>query len=303
MGTPIRSFSQLTARLSEMKKKVRVAVAGEADRSSVEAVCKAVKAGFAEAVFVGGNPYNTCASLLTSCSAHIRVVAADGEDKAAACAVELVRSGEADILMKGLLHTDNLLHAVLNKEHGLLPAGNVLSHVTVAEIPGFNRLLFYTDVAVIPNPTSEQRFWQVRYVDALCRAFGIDTPHIALVHFTEKVSAKFPLTQEYRMLAEASAKGEWGATIIDGPLDIRTAVDPAALRTKGIVSPLGGRADALVLPDLETGNAVYKTLSFFANARQAGLLQGTTRPVVLTSRGDDTEAKYLSLAIAAISLI
>ena len=204
--------------------------------------------------------------------------------------------------MKGLIHTDNLLRAVLDKEHGLLPQGRVLTHVAVAEVPGFPRLLFYTDAAVIPVPSRGQREEQVRYLDRVCRAFGIDRPRIALVHFTEKASEKFPCTMDYRLLAEASARGEWGGTVIDGPLDVRTAVDPVALATKGIPSPLQGGADALVFPDLEAANAFYKTLSFFARARQAGMLQGTVCPVVVSSRGDDTETKFLSLAAAACTI-
>lgn len=298
---PIRSFSQLTERLAQLPRRVRVAVAGEADRSTAEAVCQAVESGFAQAVFVGKRPEGGVRAMLDSVAEHVEYVAAEGEDCAAQKAVELVRQGRADILMKGLLHTDNLLRAVLNKEHGLLPAGQVLSHITVAEVPDFDRLLFYTDVAVIPQPTEEQRIWQVRYADRLCRAFGIAPPRIALVHFTEKVSPKFPLTSEYRALAEASRRGEWGTTIIDGPLDVRTAVDPGALAVKGIASPLEGRADVLVLPDLEAGNAVYKTLTFFARARQAGLLVGTSHPVVLTSRGDENYTKFLSIATAAIA--
>lgn len=297
---PVRSFDQLAARLAGLGKRVRVVVAGGADRSSVEAVCEAVEAGFAEAVFVGGMPEDGLRKRLEPCAGHICFIPVEGEDAAAARAVELVRTGKADVLMKGLLHTDNLLRAVLDKEKGLLPTGCVLSHITVAEVPGFDRLLFFTDVAVIPEPTAVQRMWQVRYADNLCRAFGIDAPRIALVHFTEKVSPKFPLTQEYRALVQASANGEWGTTIIDGPLDVRTAVDAEALHMKGILSPLEGKADVLVFPNLEAGNAFYKSITFFAHATVSSLLQGTTHPVVLTSRGDDSRSKFLSLATAAI---
>ena len=298
--SPICSFDALVARLSSLGRRIRVAVINATDESTVDAICKALQAGFAEAVLVGEMPADKLRKRLEPYAEHLRLVPVNDEDAAAARAVELVRAGEADVLMKGLLHTDNLLRAVLNKDKGLLPAGRVLSHITVAEIPDFNRLLFFTDVAVIPEPTAEQRIWQVRYADEICRAFGIDAPRIALVHFTEKVSPKFPLTQEYRTLAEAAANGEWGSTIIDGPLDVRTAVDAEALHTKGIRSPLEGKADALVFPNLEAGNTFYKSITFFAHATVAGVLQGTTHPVVLTSRGDDSRSKFLSLATAAI---
>lgn len=299
---PVRTFSDLVSRLSSQGRRLRVAVINATDESTVTALCEAIDKGFARGILVGTQPNEALKACLSPYSEHITYLPAADEDEAARMAVELVRNGEADILMKGLLHTDNLLRAVLDKQHGLLPPGRVLSHITVAELPDFPRLLFITDVAVIPQPTDEQREWQVRYVDALCRNFGISAPRIGLVHFTEKVSPKFPLTLHYRALAEASAQGTWGATIIDGPLDVRTCLDPEALRAKGIRSPLRGYADALVFPDLESGNSFYKTITFFAHATVAGILQGTTAPVVLTSRGDDARSKFLSLATAAISL-
>ncbi len=299
---PIHSFDALVARLSATGKRTCVAVVNAADESTVDAICEALRHGFIEALLVGKMPEKALQDRLAPYSEYVRYIPVEGEDEAAQRAVEAVRTGKADILMKGLLHTDNLLRAVLNKEKGLLPAGQVLTHITVGEIPHFPRLLFFTDVAVIPHPTAEQRTWQVRYVDKLCRSFGISSPRIALVHFSEKVTPKFPITLEYRALVEEAQQGLWGSTIIDGPLDIRTAVDINALRTKGIDSPIEGEANALVLPDLETGNGFYKTITYFANATVAGILQGTTRPVVLTSRGDDSRSKFLSLATAAISL-
>ncbi len=302
-STPIRSFAALTARLSRSARRVCVAVAGEADAVTVEAVFQAIEQGFVEAVFVGEATNVVAHPSYANLSRFIRLLPAKGEDEAAGRAVALVREGVADLLMKGLLHTDNLLHAVLNKQGGLLPQGSVLTHLTVAEIPGFDRLLVYGDVAVIPEPNAEQRLAQVRYMDKLLRLLGINAPRIALVHFSEKVSPKFPLTTDYRTLSRQSAAGLWGTTIIDGPLDVRTAVDPVALRTKGINSPIAGLADGLIMPNLEAGNTLYKTLTFFAHARQAGLLQGTTHPVVLTSRGDEAETKYLSLATAALNIL
>lgn len=298
----IRSFDELVVRLSQCERRARVAVVNAVDVGTVDALCEALRYGFAEAILVGLQPDDALLKKFAPYREYVRQIVVEGEDEAATRAVELVRNGEADVLMKGLLHTDNLLRAVLNKEQGLLPRGNVLSHITVAEIPNFSRLLFFTDVAVIPTPTAEQRVWQVRYVDKLCRAFQIESPRIALVHFTEKVSPKFPLTLEYRALVEEAQKGQWGTTVIDGPLDVRTAVDSAALQTKGIDSPLQGLADALVMPNLETGNAFYKSITFFAHATVAGILQGTTHPVVLTSRGDNSRSKFLSIATAAISI-
>ena len=222
-------------------------------------------------------------------------------DEAARAAVEAVRRGQADVLMKGMLNTDNLLRAVLNKEHGILPQGNVLTHITAAEIPGRDRLLFFTDAAVIPSPTLPQRVAMVEDIAGVCRAFGIDCPRIALIHCTEKTSPKFPLTLDYGQLKEMAAEGRFGHIIIDGPMDVKVACDPHAGALKGIVSPVDGRADALIMPDIESGNVFYKTLTGFVGALTAGMLVGTSAPVVLPSRGDSTRAKLCSLAMACLT--
>ena len=172
----------------------------------------------------------------------------------------------------------------------------------MAQIPSYHKLLFFSDAAVIPYPTQAQRMAQVGYMAQMLHAFGIDEPRIALVHCAEMVSDKFPHTMGYGDICSRAARGEWGRVIVDGPLDLRTACDPVALAVKGITSPVGGEADAVILPDIEAGNLMYKALPLFASARVAGTLQGTTAPVVLPSRGDSLEAKYHSLALAAMSL-
>lgn len=297
---PIANFSELISHLDSSGKRQRVAVISGVDDSTLYALHRALDAGFISVVFVGQVPCLDEHPEFRPFEQYIEFRPAEGEDAAAALAVSLVRSGEADFLMKGLIHTDNLLHAVLHKEKGLLPRGEVLTHVAVAETAAYNKLLFFSDPAVMPVPARKQREAQVRYIIRICHAFGIATPRIALIHFTEKVSEKFPCTIDYQDLAQESRAGRWGTAIIDGPLDVRTSVDPEAMRVKGIDSPIAGRADALVFPDLEAANAFYKTLSFFANAEQAGMLLGTVCPVVVSSRGDDGKSKFFSLAMASV---
>lgn len=213
----------------------------------------------------------------------------------------LVRAGEADVLMKGLLNTDNLLRAVLDKENGLLPRGRVLSHITASQIPGHDRLLFFSDAAVIPFPTPEQRAAQVGYMAEVVRAFGIECPRIALIHCSEKSSPKFPVTADYAALKEQAAAEAFGCATIDGPMDVKTACDPHSGAVKGIVSPINGQADAMLMPDIESGNVFYKTLTCFAGATNAGMLVGTSAPVVLPSRSDSTRSKLYSLAMACLT--
>ena len=233
---------------------------------------------------------------------HITYVEAESRLEAANKAVELVREQKADILMKGLINTDDLLHAVLNKEHGILPKGRVLTHLTASCIPGYPKILFFTDAAVIPYPTHEQRVEQVRYITKLCHDFGISIPKISLIHCSEKVGGKFfPFTERYAEIIEEGRKGTFGPCVIDGPLDLKTSCCKESLEKKGIASPLEGEADALVFPDIEAGNVFYKTITLFSKAETAGMLAGTMAPVVLPSRSDSKTCKFCSLALAAIN--
>ncbi len=296
----ITDFDALTASLKTQGARRRVVVVEGCDRSTLSAVSAAIRDGFATATFVGRRADIEGAQELEGLQEHFTIEETDSHEASARGAVRLIREGQGDILMKGLVSTDVLLRAVLNKEEGLLPRGRVLSHVAAASIPGFERLLFFTDVAVIPYPTQEQRLAQVGYVAKACRAFGIEAPRISLIHCSEKASDKFPHTLGYADIIRRAGAGDWGKVIIDGPLDVRTSVDAEGCATKGIRSPLEGRADALVFPDIEAGNAFYKTISFFCKADMAAVLQGTVCPVVLPSRADTTRSKYCSLAMAAV---
>lgn len=302
----IKNFEQMTNRLVACGRRLRIALVCASDHCTLSVAERTLAEGFGHILFVGDTQAARSCASLQPYAEHIEYVEpTEGTDAVAAArrAVELVHEGRADILMKGLINTDVLLRAVLDKERGLLPKGRVLTHITVAQIPVLSRLLFVTDVAVIPYPTAEQRMAQVDYLVNICRSFGIEAPRIALTHCSEKVSEKFPHTLEYRALCEEAKTGRWGNVVIDGPLDVRTSIDPVALHTKGIDSPLEGEADALVFPDIEAGNTFYKTITFLAGADVAGILQGPICPVVLSSRGDSSNDKYYSLAFAAMTLL
>ena len=275
----IGCFDELVDHLVATGVRRRVAVVCGRDESTSAAVARAHEAGFADPVFVDD----------------------DDVDIAAARAVALVREGQADVLMKGLLNTDNLVKAILNKETGILPRGQVLTHITCARLPQYDKLLFMTDVAVIPNPTSEQREQQLRYMLALCHKMGIAEPRVALINCSEKVNAKhFPVTVEYRELVEKSLKGDFGPCIVDGPLDLKTSLSSQALRKKGLTSPVEGMADGLIFPDIQAGNVFYKSITLFCQAQTAAILQGPQVPVVLTSRADSVDSKFYSLALACV---
>ena len=296
----IKNFDQLVAHLAGRTERRRVAVVCPNDPSTQAAVCRALDAGIIDVLLVG--PDADAVQAFGKYGDRVQSFEASDADDAARRAVALVREGKADVLMKGLLNTDQLLRAVLNKETGILPKGNVLTHVTTAEIPGYDHLLFFTDAAVIPCPTREQRIEQVRYVAGLCRAFGVEEPKIALIHCSEKVNEKhFPFTVEYRELVQMAQNGEFGKCIVDGPLDVKTSCNLHSMETKGINSPIHGEADAVIFPDIQAGNVFYKTLTLWAKAETAGILQGPSAPVVTPSRSDSGECKYYSLAVACMA--
>ena len=171
---------------------------------------------------------------------YVSTLHIEDSDEAAREAVRIVREGGADILMKGIINTDNLLRAILDKEHGLLPKGKILTHLAVMQIPTYDKLLFFSDAAVIPRPTLQQRIEMIWYAIHTCRHFGIEQPRIALIHCTEKVSAKFPHSLDYVNIVELAEAGEFGNVIIDGPLDVKTSCEKTSGNIKGIVSPIDG---------------------------------------------------------------
>ncbi|MBQ8502358.1 MAG: phosphate butyryltransferase [Bacteroides sp.] len=276
---PIRNFTQLTDHLKNLNRKKRVVVVRPQDESTEYAVTRAREEGFAEFL----------------------VVDHADTDEAAREAVQLIRRGEADVLMKGIINTDNLLRAILDKEQGLLPPGKVLTHLSAMQVSTYDKLLFFSDAAVIPRPTLQQRIEMIQYAIRTCHSFGIGQPRISLIHCTEKVSAKFPHSLDYVNIVELAEAGEFGHVIIDGPLDVKTSCEKHSGEVKGIASPINGEADVLIFPNIETGNTFYKAMTLFCHADIAGILQGPICPVVLPSRSDSGLSKYYSLAMACLT--
>jgi phosphate butyryltransferase len=297
----INSFKELFAELASQKRCATVAVVCPYDEETCGAVAKAINEGFIKALLVGEKEKIAHGGLPQQFPDKVEIVETADVYEAATAGVKLVHDGKAEILMKGLVGTDVLLHAVLNKETGILPKGELLTHVTVSEISGMNRLLFYSDVAVIPYPTLEQREKIIMADLALIRKFGIARPKVALIHFTEKVNPKFPNSVDYQTIVGKAEAGEYGDMVAGGPMDVKTAVDLHSAQVKGIQSEVCGNADLLIFPNIESGNTFYKTISYFAKAQMAGMLIGPTAPVVLPSRSDSAESKYNSLALAALA--
>ena len=299
---PIQNFRQLTSYLKSLNHRKRVAVVCPHDPHTEYAVKRALEEGFAEFLLVADKRYVHRAEVIRDeYPSFVKVYEADNMDVAARKAVELIRSGEADVLMKGIINTDNLLKAVLDKEKGLLPKGRVLTHITLAQIPAYPKFIFFSDSAVIPRPTYEQFRAMILYAVSVCHHCGLEEPRVALIHCSEKVNEKFPHTLDYVKLKADAVDGVFGQMQLDGPMDVKTACDLHSGDIKGLSSPVVGNADVLIFPNIESGNTFYKAVSLFARADMAGILQGTVCPVVVTSRSDSSLSKYYSLALACIT--
>ena len=300
---PISNFDEIINRLRSLEKRVRVAMACPADSHTEHVVRRSLEVGFADFYLVcSGKCTPAFEAIKAQYPDHVEVMECGDVDDASRQAVALVREGKADVLMKGTVNTDNLLRAVLNKEQGILEKGRVLSHITVTSIPSYNKLLVFSDAAVCPRPTLEQFEAIIGYAVGVSRKLGVEKPNVALIHCTEKVNEKFPHTISYETLKQQAEENVYGPVCIGGPMDVKTACDADSGNIKGICSPVVGNADVLIFPNIESGNVFYKTITLFARAETAGMLCGTTAPVVVASRADTNESKFYSLALACIGL-
>lgn len=277
-----------------------LAVAAAADADILEAVTEAHKHGICNSILVGDEAAirRIAGEIGMDLTPH-RIVNEPNPIAAARQAVALVRQGEAHLLMKGFLQTSDLLRAVLDKETGLR-TGKALSHVMVIENPGIDRLLTLTDVAFNVAPDLPRKVELIHNAAAVCHRLGIENPKTAVLAAVETVNADMPATIEAALLAKMADRGQIKGTIVDGPLALDNAISEEAARHKGIKSPVAGKADILLVPNIEAGNMLYKGMVYFAGARAAGVVVGALAPVVLLSRADRPESKLLSIALGVL---
>jgi phosphate acetyltransferase len=228
------------------------------------------------------------------------VVDAQHSHAAAARAVELVRQGKAELLMKGSLHTDELLGAVVARETGLR-TGRRITHVFIMDVPTYHKVLIVTDAAINIAPTLEDKVDICQNAVDLAVSLGLDKPKVAILAAVETVSSKMPSTLDAAALCKMSERGQITRAIVDGPLAFDNAISKEAARIKGIRSEVAGDPDILLVPDLEAGNILAKLLSFLANADSAGLVLGARVPIILTSRADSVRARIASCAVAMLA--
>ena len=229
-----------------------------------------------------------------------RIVDAPHSHAAAAKAVELVRKGEAELLMKGSLHTDELLSAVVARETGLR-TGRRISHVFLMDVPTYHKVLIVTDAAINIAPALEDKADICQNAIDLARTFGIERPKVAILAAVETVTTKMPATLDAAALCKMAERGQIKGGQLDGPLAFDNAISKEAAKIKGITSEVAGDPDILLAPDLEAGNMMAKQLSFLANADSAGIVLGARVPVILTSRADSLRARIASCAVAVLA--
>ena len=279
---------------------IPTSVAYPCDESSLSGAIDAAKQGLIVPILVG--PAATIADVAKSKGIDIsgaQVVDAPNSRAAAARAVELVRLGQAELLMKGSLHSDEVLAAVIAKETGLR-TGRRLSHAFLMDVPTYHKVLIVTDAAINIAPTLEDKVDICQNAIDLAISLGLEKPKVAILCAVETVTSKMPATLDAAALCKMSERGQITGGILDGPLAFDNAISAQAAETKGIKSAVAGDPDILLAPDLESGNILAKQLTFLANADSAGLVLGAKVPVILTSRADSVRARIASCGVAKL---
>lgn len=273
-------------------------VAHPCDASSLTAVVAARDRGLIEPILVGPPAKIEAAAAEAGAGiGGLRIEPAPHSHAAAALAVDLVRRAEAEAIMKGSLHTKELMAEVVKRDAGLRTARRI-SHVFVMLVPAYDRPLLVTDGAINIAPTLEEKVDIVQNAIDLARALGITTPRVAILSAVETVTSKLRSTIDAAALCKMADRGQIKGGVLDGPLAFDNAVSIAAARTKGIESPVAGRADILVAPDLESGNILAKQLEYCAGAEAGGVVLGARVPIILSSRADSLASRVLSCAVA-----
>lgn len=279
-------------------KKIAIAAAQDED------VLMAVKSAYLEKICIPiliGNKekINELSQKINFNLDDIQIIESKDDNEAARTAVSLVSSGKADILMKGLVDTAIILKAVLDKEIGLR-TGNILSHAAVFESDRYHKLFIITDAAMNIAPSASEKKQIIENTLPLCRSLNIENPKVAVICAKEKVSPKMQATVDAEILVNMNKNGEIKGCMVEGPFGLDNAISREAAALKGVKGEVAGDADILLMPNIEAGNVMYKTLTYLADSKNAGIILGAKAPIILTSRADSDEAKLYSILLAVI---
>ena len=285
------------------KGRKKMAVAYGQDSHTLEAVYAAYKEGLVDPILYGDKEVieQVCAEHGIDVSVFT-IVDEKVDVKCVAQAVQAVASGEADVLMKGLVTTEKYMRGILNKEAGLFPPKATLSHVSVIEMPVYPKLLIVSDIAIIPLPDMKQKMQMIGYLAQTAKTLGVKPPKIAFIAPAETLNPKIPSAVEGALLSKMADRGQLGDVMVDGPLSLDVALFKEVAEHKKVKgAPFAGDPDCLLFPNLESGNVFFKAASHLCHGEIAAMLVGAKKPCVLTSRGDSSQSKLYSIALACLS--
>lgn len=294
------NFYQVITAVKELPS-CRLCVASAAEETVLEAVRDSRKEGLVEFVLIGPEEKIWRQAMTVSLNLQgIEIIDIDDPIEATHRAVKEVAAGRADILMKGMVNSSDFLRAVLNPEGGMR-RDRILSHFAIYEVPGYYRLIYMTDGGLNVSPNLEQKKAILQNAVEFLHAIGLEEPKVAILSANEKVDPKIPATVDAKALKDMAAEA-FAGSLVDGPTPLDIALSYEAALHKGIDSPIAGKADLLMVPNIEAGNILGKAIIYFAGGRMGGLVLGASRPVILTSRNEPPMGKMASIALAAYSV-
>jgi phosphate butyryltransferase len=295
----ITTFDQMIAAAHQCGP-VPIAVVAAHDPEVLKAVDQAQREGFVRATLVGDWPAIEAYAAQTGADLHGATILHEPDAKTAARrVVRLARDGQSAVVVKGQIKTADLLSVALNRDVGIRGRG-LLSHVGIFELPGMDRLVYLSDSGVVVYPDVYQKLEIINNVVAVAHLFGVTEPRVAILAASETVHPKIPASIDALALAKMAEQGWVEGAMVDGPLGLELAISPQAAQAEDSDSPIAGLADVLIVPNVEAGNIVAKGLLYFAHARMAGLVVGARVPIIINSRADSAETRYLSLAMATV---
>jgi phosphate acetyltransferase len=300
VGQPPESKYERLVAKAKMVAAAKTVIVHPCDQTSLRGAMDAAEAGIIVPILVGpAQKIRAVAAEHGMDIGKLELVDVPHSEAAAAKAVELIHESKGELLMKGSLHTDELMRAVTSSKTGLRTARRI-SHVFIMDVPTYSETLFITDAAINIFPDLDTKVDIIQNVIDLFTQVGLGTPRVAILSAVETVTSKIPSTIEAAALCKMAERGQITGGVLDGPLAFDNAIDPEAARIKGIKSAVAGRAQILVVPDLEAGNMLAKNLTFLAKADAAGIVLGARVPVILTSRADSVRSRLASCAAAVL---
>lgn len=299
----IRNFDDMMSQIQSGGTKAKIALAASHDLDALQSASSARKLGLADFVLIGDTrETKRILSEIGECEGDYQFVETNSDTESAAVAAGMCAAGEADLPMKGILHTSVFLKAILNKELGLVEKNMLLSEATVVSYEQENRIMLITDCAINVAPAYEEKLIILQNAVNYCHRLGIETPRAAVIAPVEEIKPSMQSTVDAAMLSKACDRKQLKGCMVEGPLALDNALSLEAARHKKIESPVAGRADILLMPDLAAGNILDKALRYFADYKTAGCVLGAKKPLIMTSRTDSARNKLYAIACALLQV-